>query len=33
MNKYPFILIFDIDNTLIGDVRLLNEDAQLLEYI
>jgi hypothetical protein len=33
MNKYPFILIFDIDNTVIGDVKLLHQEAQLLEYI
>ena len=33
MNKYPFILILDIDNTVIGDVKLLHQEAQLLEYI
>jgi hypothetical protein len=33
MKKYPFILIFDIDNTVIGDCSLLTKEAQLLEYI
>ena len=33
MNKYPFILIFDIDNTVIGDCSLLTKESRLLEYI
>lgn len=33
MKKYPFILIFDIDNTVIGDCSLLTKEARLLEYI
>lgn len=33
MNNYPFILIFDIDNTIIGDVKYLNQELLLLEYI
>lgn len=33
MKKYPFILIFDIDNTVIGDCSLLTKEAQLLKYI
>lgn len=33
MKKYPFILIFDIDNTVIGDCSLLTKEAKLIEYI
>ena len=33
MKKYPFILIFDIDCTVIGDIRFLVQEAHILKYI
>jgi hypothetical protein len=33
MKKLPFIIIFDIDNTIIGDLGMLNKEYYLLEYI
>jgi hypothetical protein len=33
MKKYPFILIFDIDCTVIGDIRFLIQEAHILKYI
>jgi hypothetical protein len=33
MKKQPFIIIFDIDNTIIGDLGMLNKEYYLLEYI
>jgi len=33
MKKYPFILIFDIDHTVIGDVTPLTNEDSILQYI
>ena len=32
MKKYPFILIFDIDHTVIGDVTPLTNEDSILKY-
>jgi hypothetical protein len=33
MKKLPFIIIFDIDNTIIGDIGIVSREIALLEYI
>ena len=33
MKKLPFIIIFDIDKTIIGDIGMLTKEYYLLEYI
>lgn len=33
MKKQPFIIIFDIDKTIIGDIEMLNKEYYFLEYI
>ena len=33
MKKQPFIIIFDIDKTIIGDIGMLTKEYYLLEYI
>lgn len=33
MKKQPFIIIFDIDKTIIGDIAIAEKERELLEYI
>jgi len=33
MKKQPFIIIFDIDKTIIGDISIIEKERALLEYI
>jgi hypothetical protein len=33
MKKQPFIIIFDIDKTIIGDISIVEKERALLEYI
>ena len=33
MSKYPFIIILDIDHTIIGTVNQLCKEREVLEYI
>ena len=33
MKKQPFIIIFDIDKTIIGDISIVEKERAILEYI
>ena len=33
MKKKPFIIIFDIDQTIIGDISIVSKEMGFLEYI
>ena len=33
MSKLPFIIVLDIDNTIIGNVNQLSKEREVLEFI